>query len=525
MKLTAEWLACGLLSLVQHGKLQNYMYVPKAHLKVLVLISSCNQLVHTQVRISKICPGTIDVDISHHYNGLFGWFKGYMYQNPTPADRQRILPFPLVPLYFHRDALGRVTWRAQDLLRYISPSTAKPYRMLVQASGLNIMRPGDWRRRRILGNAPIRLQLASWALNEKGNDVHNSLWVVGRSILIIPAIFLCSLRPDLSIIKPSLRYPSVPYECFEYPKHVLNQMDAGPGAPIQVRGIQSRGSEVDYLVRGELKRPVRPRAVVAYRDGCWVVVENGSYTGPYIFISFAASHFVKSDPTTGSIIDMAQLDDRARKLAIQLGMPAYWIDIHCRAKQQPEATDDVHRFCDVVRGAHQVCIILPDKSPQSLVFYGQRLWCLPEVLLARYHKVSICTPDPANPSDSIEIVDIMDMVHRAWAVRIDDQGKITSDGNEEIFRLLVEHITGSLALSRLEYIQVALTALRSRQWVEFQRGDLAYALMTLMSKRPRMDPTDSEHQALARLFMAYDSDHIIERMACMDEIRTPETEN
>lgn len=195
--------------------------------------------------------------------------------------------------------------------------------------------------------------------------------------------------------------------------------------------------------------------------------------------------------------------------------------LKCRANQQPETTDDVHRFCDVTRGAQKVCVVMPDRSPQALVFFGQRLWCLPEILLARDHKVSICTPDSQNQDgvDNIEVVDIMEFTHRSWARMLTPSNEIVHDGNDEIFRLLAEHYTGSLTLSRLELIQVALKALKSRQYTEFQRGDIAYALMTLLTKRPRMDPSDTEEQALARLSLANDSDQIVERMACMDGIR------
>lgn len=238
-------------------------------------------------------------------------------------------------------------------------------------------------------------------------------------------------------------------------------------------------------------------------------------------------------------LDIDFLDSRAQALARSLGLTAYWADFHCRAPKQPEATDDVHRFCDVVRGAQRVCIVLPNQYEESLVFFGQRLWCLPEVLLARDHKVLLCTPN-LDTLDSTELVDIMEFTHRAWCRRLTTpsghipgdveewrldpsnytpENVLESDGNEEIFRLLAENFTGTLTLSRLELIQVALSALKSRKYKEFQTGDIAYALMTLLTKRPRMDPTDSEQQALARLSLANDSDRIVERMACLSQAR------
>jgi hypothetical protein len=167
--------------------------------------------------------------------------------------------------------------------------------------------------------------------------------------------------------------------------------------------------------------------------------------------------------------------------------------------------------------------MLPDTSPEALVFFGARMWCLPEILLARDHKVNLCAPNTENLDgvDKIERVDIMEFTHRSWARKLNSSREIVRDGNDETFRLLAEHYSGTLTLSRLELIQVALEALRSRQMTPFQQGDIAYALMTLLTKRPRMDPTDTEEQALARLSLANDSDQIVERMACMDGIRIP----
>jgi hypothetical protein len=320
------------------------------------------------------------------------------------------------------------------------------------------------------------------------------------------------------------RYPNFPSRCYEYPKHALNELDAAPNRPVLVQGLKGSdgGDKPEYLVDGNQRRLLRPRALVVNRDGHWDVVEDGSYDGLYIFISFAAGQY--PHPTDSTKVNEGHLDARARQLANKLGVKAYWCDYHCRAPNQPEATDDVHRFCDVVRGAHHVCVMLPDPSQNSLVFFGRRLWCLPEILLARNHQVMLCTQDPMNrhvdAPDSTVVVDIMEMAHRAWAVKeTENQGIVRDIVNEETFRLLAEHYTGTITLSRLELIQVALNALRSRDWKEFQKGDIAYALMTLLTKRPRMDPTDTEEVALARLSLANDTDRIVERMICMDQRR------
>lgn len=92
---------------------------------------------------------------------------------------------------------------------------------------------------------------------------------------------------------------------------------------------------------------------------------------------------------------------------------------------------------------------------------------------------------------------------------------VWTDG--EPARLLAEHYTGLLTLSRLELISLGLEALAYRRDMESEwtPGDVAYALMSLLHYRPRMNPSDNLFQALARLSLANDSDRIIERLTCM----------
>jgi hypothetical protein len=92
--------------------------------------------------------------------------------------------------------------------------------------------------------------------------------------------------------------------------------------------------------------------------------------------------------------------------------------------------------------------------------------------------------------------------------------------DETCTRLLAEHYTGVLNLSRIELITVGLEALatryaQGRDNIPFTRADIAYALMALVQHRPCMNPEDSLFQALARLSLANDSDRIVERMMCL----------
>jgi hypothetical protein len=79
----------------------------------------------------------------------------------------------------------------------------------------------------------------------------------------------------------------------------------------------------------------------------------------------------------------------------------------------------------------------------------------------------------------------------------------------------MDHFQGSLTLSRLEIVNLAMKCLHARKTDSYLQGDMAYALMGLLRRRPMVDRTDSEFQALARLSLANDSDCLLERLTCV----------
>lgn len=77
----------------------------------------------------------------------------------------------------------------------------------------------------------------------------------------------------------------------------------------------------------------------------------------------------------------------------------------------------------------------------------------------------------------------------------------------ETSRLLAEFYTGQLHLRCLEYITLGLKALANRKTEKsFTPGDLAHAFMALLYAPPRMNPSNSLLQALARVFLINDND-------------------
>lgn len=83
-----------------------------------------------------------------------------------------------------------------------------------------------------------------------------------------------------------------------------------------------------------------------------------------------------------------------------------------------------------------------------------------------------------------------------------------------VSRQLVDHYEGSLILSRLELVTLALMCLHKRKTSQYLPGDHSYALMGLLRLRPKVDNTDSAFQAFARLSLANDSDMLLERLIC-----------
>ena len=437
-------------------------------------------------------------DINHQYDGGRHWMKGRRYLNPTPHAVGKVAPLPPSELMRHRDILGRITQRPRDLLRYISPTYGKPSHILVQATATASLAPqGEWRQVPVRGTAPTILRLSVWALGDgqlSAANFEEVVWTIGKTILIIPLQLFVLSWPFGSSRQMQAFYPEFPSRSWDYPKYARNPLDANPNA---VSKTSWNGAVYD--IAGDQQRLLRPRLMMINNDGTWELREGTSQ--PYIVISYTTKHFKPNATGYALVARMAE------EMAYEAGVDAYWLDFKCRVSEQPQLTDDVHRICDVFRGARQVCIILPDLSIDSKQEWGSRMWTLTEVLLSASHKVKFCT------SEETEEMSKLELAAGVW-----------TDG--EPTRLLAEHYTGLLTLSRLELISLGLKALSSRKSEkEWTPGDIAYALMALLRYRPRMNPEDSLFQALARLSLANDSDRIVERMVCMlpDPMKTHHT--
>lgn len=438
------------------------------------------------------------VDVNHHFDGGRHYSREWKsFTNPTLRDVGCDQPTPAAETFRHRDVLSRETWRPKDLLRYLSPTYGKSYRMLVQATDEASQRaPGDWRRTKLSGNAPTILRLSEWALKEsraaRNGEVEEVFLLIGKILVTIPLQFFIVSWPFTRSRGLQLFYPGFPGRSWDYPKHARNPLDASPVAP---KTTVSKG-EV-YRVAGNLDRLLAPRLLMVKKnDGSWH--PSSGTDRPYICISYTGSHFPQDSSDTCRVVEQL-----AEVMAVEAGVEAYWLDYRCRASTQPELSQDVHRICDVFRGARQVVVVLPDLSLARMREWGQRMWTSTEALLSSAQMVKFCSTEQTLERSK------MSLAEEVWA-------------DHETTRLLAEHYTGLLTLSRLELISLSLEALISRQYQNpeklqstWTQADVAYALMALLRYRPRMDPTDSLFQALARLSLANDSDRIVERMVSM----------
>lgn len=422
--------------------------------------------------------------------------------------------------YYHRDIYGHVTWRKRDVLRYISPTYGAPRRAIIQATPevLKHDPPGDWRRKKIEGNVPTLLKLAEWAL--PGTRGRSSPASVVLSIFITPFVALAILfMLSLPISKAwedefQETYTDFPNYYWDYPKYARNSMDMQPEQ--KTTDIEAR--KVEHNKNRSYKiRLLRPRKLVVLKDGQWQVDSNPQAQIPYIFISFTGEHFrpsrlgenMSTKPEadrTRAEHDRLLMEKIARAEAEKAGVTAYWWEPDCCApvSEPEEHNADVYRMCDLVRGAQRTVVVLPDMSFRSKLEWGSRVWTFPEALLSTDRVIYFSSPDARDTKTKLQLTDDV------W----NDSYEASSEDDQPT-RLLVEHFSGVLTLSRLELFSVALEALSRKKRSSFFKADLAYALMGLMNHRIQLTGNESLFEGLARLSLANDSDHLVERMICM----------
>ncbi|KAI8625764.1 hypothetical protein F5Y19DRAFT_466937 [Xylariaceae sp. FL1651] len=352
------------------------------------------------------------------------------------------------------------------------------------------------------GDVPTVLRLSEWALRP---FQRKGIWakISGSMRLLtvsIPLQLLLASPGTLSWENEDVgdTYTDFPGYHWQWAKHSINPLDSRPGSEKKSAGQKLPSSR---------NRLVRPRKLyVCQPDGQWGVVDNPPKNLQYIFISYAAKSF-KADGSDGQDL----IRGMAQAATLQAGCTACWVDTDCIDTVNGAQKDvDIYGMCDVIRGSKRVVVILPNTKVETRKFWGSRMWTLPEGLLAPGANIDFF----AHAGDRYEktTLSLIEMTGEIWDDPIDSE---EAGGST---RLLAEHFSGELTLSRLELFTKAVDACVYRSRLDYKiwtPNDVTLAVMGLLHYRIDRDDGDSAFQSLAQLSLGNDSDRIIERMVSL----------
>lgn len=278
-------------------------------------------------------------------------------------------------------------------------------------------------------------------------------------------------------------------------------------------------------------RPLRPRKLCFLKEHCpnpdgpeqsFEIRPGDVGSDEYVFISYTRKAFCVEQAINS---DWAERDRRellkfAVTAARKARVPAFWIDFNCVATDNANITDiseDVYRICDVLRGAHSMVVIngppcdnkeghFREEDRQRWLFlWASRMWVLPELLLTpNEERVWLYTQQPGIEPEDIapERIAKRNLPERSCS-------------DAEDVKQLIDHYEGTVQLTQLELLELALDCLRRRTTVGRTNADLAYALKGLLRRRPETVKNESGFEAFASLSLANDSQRLLERLICM----------
>ena len=315
------------------------------------------------------------------------------------------------------------------------------------------------------------------------------------------------------------KYDPLPYKFWGYPYHPRNPQEGrnelldqsqGVSQPSAARQLQPHKTDLSAL-NPVMERPVEPKYLCFLREAEPVEIrevtqwkkENGT-EATYILVSYTSEQF----PTEEDQLFLHDIGEHAARVA---GVRAYWVGCSCLGKTKEEQENNVWRISDVVRGARSMVIAVSNAlgngytsdtsaTKSALRQWGTRVWTLPEVLLIPSNSMIHVYAREADIDEPM-------VVHK--------RNFATLWGDTSISRELIDHYEGNLILSSLELVTIALRCLHNRQKGFYLPGDMAYALMGLLRRRPNIVKTDSAFQAFARLSLANDNDLLLERLICI----------
>ena len=311
------------------------------------------------------------------------------------------------------------------------------------------------------------------------------------------------------------KYDPLPYRFWGYPYHARNPQEDKVEMSNQSSGLLHSSAASQPQVKNATisalnpisERPVEPKYLCFLRktEGMDIrtVSEWKNDTGgeaTYVLISYTSEQF----RTEEEQLFLHKVGEHAARAA---GVQAYWVGCSCLGKTKQEQEDNVWRISDVVRGARSLVVAV--SSPRgrkdvgddkmALRQWGTRVWVLPELLLIPNNSDIHVYARNAN-------MDAPMILHKRNFATLWEDASIS--------RELIDHYEGNLILSSLELVTIALRCLHNRQKGSYLPGDMAYALMGLLRRRPTIIKTDTAFQAFARLSLANDNDLLLERLIC-----------
>ncbi|KAK8120018.1 uncharacterized protein PG998_004644 [Apiospora kogelbergensis] len=261
----------------------------------------------------------------------------------------------------------------------------------------------------------------------------------------------------------------------------------------------------------------------------WVQEHGDNADTDFVFLSYTRRQFCVATPQELiAPLDRETLIQYGIEAARSAGKSAFWLDYECirdadgLSKATSQSTD-VYRICDIVRAAHSLVILVgpplqskyspatiepysPDAMLRWLQEWGTRLWTLPEILLISSEKrVKIYAID--GPWPPLE-----------WSKRHFASRSVWRDA--KLVRQLLDHYESSIHLKPLELISIALDCFSRRHTDQFNQGDIVYALMGLLRRRPAVNKSDTSFIAFARLSLANDTEALLERLICLQPLRS-----
>ncbi|ERF72849.1 hypothetical protein EPUS_04284 [Endocarpon pusillum Z07020] len=446
------------------------------------------------------------------------------------------LRFESYELIRHRDVLQRVLDSPEDD-RYLSPTDGHLSKLVVQAVDdvYDTRARSTWRRTFMRDVSPLMVRIANWAINSVPLDkAHWSGedWALVSAKWLLACVLLMGVMPVPTPGEGEIRnrgwYDPFPYRFWGYAKYWRNLHEnetktgnadeehrrAQQRIKNQEIGLEKELSEEDgglnpvddrllqprYLCFLDTSQTQMPATPMKVED--WKAREPSATQPEYMFIAYTAEQF-------RGLKDLQALAQLAERATREAGLSAYWIGSSCMPDEQ-ELEQDVYRISDVIRGAKAMAIIVghpvnnrsENFSPEDLLKqWGRRMWTLPEALLSpRGNSIKIYSRVTDEPWEILKA----NFAHIVWH-------------DAPWTRQLMDHYEGTLILSPLELVVLALRCLNTRD-VDREThfpGDLSYVLMGLLRRRPRANRFDSAFQAFARLSLANDSNKLIERLVCI----------